>query len=659
MNRLPARLIAIALVGGVGAAGVIAARSPMYGGVAWLAFLFFVLSGWGFLVLRAARLPDTDFGLRALYGTGGLLAIAGVLLAAEKCNSVAIWGLLAIGFAGFAWRELVTDDPMVEQARRLLKLARENPGWAAIAIILFVLAGYQMLSAVVRFGGNEWDDDIAYTSFTRRLLDLGEMNEPFSFRRLSAYGGQIILNACSAVRNPANIFLVEHGLFQGLSILVMLGAARARKLDPVWQALLVALILLLPDTSINTASYWTGVAGFIALYRAVVALDGADGREAVAYGVVAAILGGALCTLRQNYLPMVVLFLALFLVRRALSRGWRGELRLAIAIIAAAGATLLGYLISAQVSNHTFLFPIIPGTWNHGIQLTPVLWSTMQEIEFFVWCCVEPHGLIVVVPLFCVLLFSRDQRAGKPLTMFFLAACGSFAFLVHSFTSSDPLNLWRYAFGFAIALATMLVVELGPGKVRRVVRANWVAQWVLLASLLVQIYETRGDLRWKFRTLAVDVRAGLAMEKHPDKLSKKLEEHYARFQASVPRGAKVMTAVDAAGFLDFTRNQLAILDMPGWSAEAPGYPSFQGAEAKRAYLAGRGYRYLMFVRHDRSVALYRRDGWLQRLFTDLEVSRIMGAYLVDTIDSFDELATRCKVLYEEDGFVTLDLEACR
>ena len=640
----------------------------MYGGVAWLAFLFFVLSGWGYFVVRAARISDPDFGLRAIYGTGALLGVAGLFLAVEHCNSLVIAGLVGAGYAGFVWRELVVPEPLFRQARALISVARANPGWAFLVGVLVIFACYQFVGAVVRFGPNEWDDDIAYNSFMKRLLDLGEMNEPFSFRRLSAYGGQIILNACAAVRgNMSNVFLVEHGLFQGLSILIMLGAARVRRVDPIWQTLLVLVILLLPDTSINTASYWTGVAMFIALYRIVVSIDAATGREAIAHGVVAALVGAAICTLRQNYIPVVVLFLAFFLARRMLTEArastwrdaWKRDRGLLAGIIAAAAIALLPYCFAGFRSNGTFMFPMMQGTWNPGLQLTPVLWSGMQELEFFVWCCVEPHGLVVVIPLFCVLLFSRDTRAGRPLMMFFLSIGLSFVILVHSFTSSDPLNLWRYAFGYALPLAVMLVIELAPAKQPRTVIASWVARWVLLASLLVQLYETRNDLRWKFRQISVDYRLGMAMEKHPEKLSRKLDEHYAALQASVPVGAKVMTMLDAGAHLDFTRNDLAILDMPGWSALSPGFPSFQGAEAIRKYLVSIGRRYLLFVRHDKSVALYRRDGWLQRLFTDLEVSRIMGAYLVDTIDSVDELSQRCNVLYEDDGFVSLDLEACR
>lgn len=661
-------MTAIAAVVGLAIIGVVDRHSIMIGGLAWFVVLFFVFSGWGYLLARVTRTPDPDVALRAVWGASALLLCAGLLLAIERCNATALQALVAIGLAGFIWRELVTPVPLVVSARALIRAGRTNPGWTALVIALLGLAVFQMIGAVARTGSNVWDDDVAYNAFLRRLLDLGEMNEPFSFRRLSAYGGQIILNALAAVRgSSANVFVVEQGLFLGLTVLLTIAAARARKIDPVWQALVVALLLLLPDTSINTASYWTGAAGFIALYRTILAIDASDGVTARRYGAIAAIVGSAICTLRQNYVPVVVFFLAFFLARRLVTaarsttwrEAWHRERGLVLISVAVATFAIVPYCVAAFRANHSFMFPIMAGTWNRGLQLTPVLWSVMQELEFFVWCCIEPHGLIVVIPLFCVLVFARDTRGGGPLMALFFAICLSFILLVHSFTSSDPLNLWRYAFGYAVALAVMLMVEVAPSRIARHVVVNWVARWVVLCSIVIQLFETRLDLRWKLRTMTNNIRASWTADLHPGKAAGKLQQHYAALQQSIPPGAKVMTMLDAAANLDFTRNELFILDMPGWSSLPPGYPSFGGPSAIRQYLTSLGIRYLAFVRSEQSVALYRRDGWLQRLFSDVEVSQIMGAYLVDTIDSFSALARSCKVLYDEDAFVALDLEACR
>jgi hypothetical protein len=63
-----------------------------------------------------------------------------------------------------------------------------------------------------------------------------------------------------------------------------------------------------------------------------------------------------------------------------------------------------------------------------------------------------------------------------------------------------------------------------------------------------------------------------------------------------------------------------------------------------------------FVRPDVSRYLYRREFWLIRTFFEVEMWRLMGPYIVDTIDSLTELAARHEILHEGDGMVVVDLE---
>ena len=65
------------------------------------------------------------------------------------------------------------------------------------------------------------------------------------------------------------------------------------------------------------------------------------------------------------------------------------------------------------------------------------------------------------------------------------------------------------------------------------------------------------------------------------------------------------------------------------------------------------------MRSDRSRYFYRRGFWIERLLTDVEIWRIVGSYMVDTIDNFAALAERYPVLFDEDGMVVLDLAAAR
>ncbi|MDX2092136.1 MAG: hypothetical protein SFX73_30000 [Kofleriaceae bacterium] len=657
----------IILVALAGLAGIVMANSVLLGGVSWLAFLFFVMSGWGYFAVRALRVPDPDFGLRAVWGIGAFLAVAGVLLALDACNAPALQGLVGIGFAGFAWRELAAPKPLLASIASTVPFIRENPKRLFIGIIV-ALAIFQLVGGVAKLGGNVWDDDIAYTAFLRRLLDIGNMDEPFSFRRLSAYGGQVVLNATAAVRgNMRNVFLIDHGLCQGLMILLVYGYARAKKLDGVWQALLILVLLLLPNTSINTASYYSGVAGFLGLYRTVILLGEArDPQLERRYIAISGLLGAGVCTLRQNYIPVVVFFLGFVLIARLWKRtkdeglrtSWIAERHLWLVLVATTAAALLPYCIAAYQSNKSFLFPLMPGTWNHGLQLTPYVWSWLQELEFLVWCCVEPHGIIVIVPLFCVLIFLKDERSGSPITSLFIANCLAFLILAHTFTSSDPLNLWRYAFGYVVTLTAMLAIEIAPSKHNpRTIKLGWLPRWVVLASLLFQVLESRVELRWRYRTMVVDLRAAIAADKTPGKVGR-VEQLYKELQHAIPEGARMMTMLDYAGYLDFSRNDVLLIDMPGWCAWGR-YPSFEGPAATKAYFLEHGIRYVAFVRPDDSAALYRRDGWMQRLYQDNEVSRIMAAYLVDTIDTMAALSYSHQILFEKEGMVVIDLEAPR
>src|SRR5690606_21524597 len=69
MNRdVALRLSTIALVLGLGALGLAQPDAAITGGVPWLAFLIFALSGFGWFVVRVTRIDDADFGLRAGWG---------------------------------------------------------------------------------------------------------------------------------------------------------------------------------------------------------------------------------------------------------------------------------------------------------------------------------------------------------------------------------------------------------------------------------------------------------------------------------------------------------------------------------------------------------------------------------------------------------------
>ncbi len=642
------RLLTIAVAIGLGVHGIADATSVLVGGIAWLAFLVFVASGWGFVVVRVARIADPDLGLRAAFGLAGYLALCGPLLAAGVLPRPVILVLIGLGALAAAWREWTTDEPLWQRAVEVVVSFRQRPAIALLVALLAGLALLQIVGAVATLDRNPWDDDLAYTPLVKRLLDVGNLVEPFSFRRLGAYGGQTLLGALAGARGTlANIQLIDQGLCYAIALLLLAGYARAIRTQPLWAVVVALVVLLLPHTAINTASYWSGAVMFIALYRCVV-----DERWGLA-----GLVGASACTLRQNYVVIAVVFLGLALTSRLIASartsswraGWTAERKRWALAAGTAVVVLVPYLIAAYRSNGTFLFPVMEGTWNPNVSLRATAPTWTDELQFLVWSLIETHPIVVIPSVFAVMLFTTDARPTRPITALLIASTLGFALMVHAFVGSDSNHLWRYAFAAAITLLAMFALEIGADDTRLIP----LGRWILLSSLLLQLVVQREVVPKQLSAVFANIHAAHA----GDPSARAQAQRYASLQAAIPAGENMAVMLDDPGFLDFSRNRIFNLDTPGYASPAPGLPAFAGPDAMRAYLRGLGIRYVAFVRSDRSRYFYRRPFWVWRIFNDAEIFQTMSAYAIDMIDSFAALSTKVSVLHEEDGLVVLDLGA--
>ncbi|MDB4962313.1 MAG: hypothetical protein JWP01_2312 [Myxococcales bacterium] len=648
-----ARVGAIVAVVALGFAGFAWSDTVLRGGIAWLAFLWFVLSGWGFLVVRAARVDDPDGGLRALWGACGYLAVAGWMLALGMLTRPVVLVLIAAGVAGFAWRELTTPVASWHRARTAARSLRANQGLATIVVVLSAIALLHVLGAVSALDRNPWDDDVAYTPFVKRLLDTGNLIEPFSFRRLGAYGGQTVLQALAGARGSlANVHLIDKGLCFVVALSLLVGYARRLRTQHLWTILVVLVLVLLPDTSINTASYWSGAALLIGLYRTV----------ALERWSLVGLVGAAACTLRQNYIALTILFVGIALLSQLTAEArasswresWRAQRRTWFVCAGIALVVIVPYWIAAYRSNGTFLFPYMQGTWNANVSLRATAPTWTDELQFFVWCLIETQPLVILPPLFAVIVFTKDTRRTRPLIALLVANAVVLALMAHSFVGSDANHLWRYAFAGAVTLLAVFALEVGAAD-DTPVKLVPLGTWVLLASLLLQLTVGSGALAKRYAQMFGDLREASLIDRHGDPGVQAERARYAALQAALPTGVRVAVMLDDPAYLDFRRNQIFNLDTPGYASLRPGMPAFEGPEAVRRYLIERGIRYVAFVRSDVSRYFYRRPFWIWRIFNDAEIFQVMSAYTIDAIDTFASLATTTTVLHDRDGLVALDL----
>lgn len=113
--------------------------------------------------------------------------------------------------------------------------------------------------------------------------------------------------------------------------------------------------------------------------------------------------------------------------------------------------------------------------------------------------------------------------------------------------------------------------------------------------------------------------------------------------------------LDEPHFLDFARNPIFNLDMPGYSSLPPGLPFFMGSQKVEDYFRGLGVRYIAYVRPEYSRYHYRRDYFVELMTSEMELWRAYAPYLVNFIDSLLEIDSRHRRLFDDRGLVVIDL----
>lgn len=648
-----------------GAVAGLAAPSHMLGAAVWSTVVVAVLFGLGG-VLRRALTVELAVGEQLLVGTAVWIATSGLLLAAGIASRIPLAVLAAGGIAAAAVELLAW---LRRPDARPQRVADEPRG----AYVMFhtLLAVVLLLNLLGMLGtrGNPADDHAAYTAFVKRVLDCGDLTEPFSFRRLSAYGGQTMLHALTALRGEViTLDLLDRGIFQWIAVLLTLDVARRRGLHLVLQVIVVALVLSLWDLQLNSGPIWTAYTCFLGAY----AFASREDIPVRARLVLALAALGTACTLRQNYLVPAGLFGILLVVthftaavrERGARPAWHAERNTIGLAVGAAALVVVPYMLAAVRDVGTALYPILLGTGNPDAPLRPAGSTALDEISFFVSILFTTEPIRVWWLLLPIMLVVRDHRALRPWRSFAVACAIGFAVLVHSFMLSDAWNLWRYGFGYLTPLAVVLAIEAaarlevlggdsrreGDGKLAMPAAAG-VLVWL---ALVFNMIATREDVARRYNYTLQNLAA--AWRLGPGNYEPRVRS-YGELQASIPAGETIAVLLDDPWKLDYARNRIVNLDIPGFAAPAPGLPSFTTPEHWRAYLRGQGIRYVAFVDPTQSSYLYRRQQWLFRIFREDELYQYIAAHMVDAQDALLALARTSGRLYERDGLVAIDLGA--
>ena len=621
---------------------------------------FAITSVWGLVVLASfigygslvawLTFPGRriDLGLRAAWGAAALCFVGGLLACVSLMTFDVALLLVALGAAACLFA-LIRDGGGVERSRRFLtRIARREPLMFGFGVLVLAMLALQFFGAVANWHTNPYDDDIAYLAFAKKLSDTGTLIEPFSLRRLSALGGQTFFLELVGVRaQPNQALTFDQGICAVIAVLLLWGHRAGTRRPPLVFTFVASLFLLaLPNISINTASYFSGVVFFFALFRTMGMVAPASRWAPLPLALVAA----CTMTLRQNYVPVPVFILGIsawFAFRRT------RELREPLVLAACSLAALLPWLALSWRSNHTFLYPLMRGTSNPALELKDGAMTWLGELKLLASVALDSHPVRVLPLLLFVAALLRDANQRRPLLSLLLGSLLGLLAVVHGFTESDADGINRYVFGFIAALALAIVLDAGMAAVREASRRTSFAAGLAVVAVAAQLVASGRALATTCERAFDNIEAARSELPRP---SRARGWTYGKLQQAVPPAEPIAVLLDEPYFLDFSRNPIWNLDMPGYSSPPPGMPYFTGSEALRNYFRGQSIRYVAFVRGDRSRYHYRRDYWVMMMVSDEhDLWRNHAPYVIDLLDSLSDLAKRYPVKFEDRGMVLVDL----
>lgn len=640
---------------------------PTLWGLAVLA----AFAGWGSLLARFCwPAANVALPLRAVWGASAVAAVGGVLACIGIVSRVALYGAIGGGCLALMFAIVRDRAAIVDAIGESWLAAKRSPALFGAVLFLGAVVLLHYVGGGADTTSNPYDDDVSYYPSAKQLLERGSLIEPFSFRRMSALGGQSFFHAILLLRVPVlHLNLFDRGMCFVLAVLLLASHRVGEAKVPILARLLsVAVLVILPNTSINAASYYSGLAFFLALFQTMERMKddlALDIRDAARRIVPLALTAAAICTLRQNYQITVFVFVV---VAYAFAMSDRRNGRLLQRFIEPMSACFLTalfvapWLILLLRSNGTFLFPIMPGNFRAAVAMNPEGMDLATRLRFFidVWLGLEP---IRTLPLFFVVGLSlRNEIARKPIVSSWIACIVGLALITWNFSLADAPNLSRYSYGFLTAAALLTWQTVALRVVRRLEATsmpgfNASLQAVLLGfGLCLPLY---GHDEWTRRVLfaRVDDVAELWRRSVPPQVESPLAAPYHRLQSALPPSARMLILVDRPYNFDFKRNEIWNLDMPGSASPPPGIPCFQGSAPVAEYFRSKGIRYVAYVESSRSIWLYRREIWLDHLWDRLEIWRRFSPYMVDVMDNLADLGRNYRHLHDEAGMVLLDLEA--
>jgi hypothetical protein len=540
-----------------------------------------------------------------------------------------------------------------------------------LRIILFQYAGWVTTNQFHRV-----DDYFGYLVFPEKMIQMGSMGpDPFSGRRMGAsLGGQSFLHTfVLSLFSEQNLRIIDPGITSIVVVGLILGFLQENKISPR-KSLLILLpaIATIPPARNSTAMIVSTVL-LLSLFRTL-NWEKLKDRSWIANACIIALITSALAGSKYSLLPTTGLFFGLtygfYLIHFKFKRTTIYEFIAAIFLIF---LLLLPWMISMYQSSGTLLYPFLgkgyTGYYQYDISPSSEIF-TFRGIKLIIRSLLEVTHIVLFLLIIAYLQLrpwkAWQSHERKASLAFLISVCfGVFSIIVGTGGRSA-----RYTFPFVYAAIIILIILIITQiEVReRIQKQSYQSIAQFLGIFVIGILIVSGG-NWanpiKYYTNHINnIKLGLANV--PLVAKPQESDRYLKLQQSIPPGEIILTRLNKPFLLDFKRNQIFIVDVPGAASPPPGMPLFQGSEVLSNYLTSQSIRYVAYA-YKNGTGFSRRY-WIDKLGSEIypwvKPNKILELhpwvrnevqYTLDFQDNLKKLGENRKIIYDDGQIFVIDL----
>lgn len=606
---------------------------------------FLSMMGWGWAAAVLIRIRDRiDLYLAGAYGLafstlfGGILNLFGLI----SLPLIRIYLLTGCVFFFYHISRRGRRAAIQEQLSRII---RDRIG-LTVAIILFGMLFFKLVAAGVQ-PFNVHDDNHAYLVFPQKMIQTGSCREPFSERRMTALGGQSFLQALMlGLVDLEKIHIMDQGLAWLIFTALILGHGMKRGLS---FRVCIGLLILCQLVKVPVVNISSVISGSVLFYALLCTFITIGNEKSISRAFLMGLVIAGLCSLKNSHIVgcAILTFLLYFFKPKTdfLEKG-----REFSTVVVISGLLLSPWMISLFFSNGTFLYPLL-GKGYHGSAYTnfPSVTCGVLNLQSIYYA----FRNFLTYPLFLIAALLALIPDGSGTQGQFRARVCRLAF-IGTWTSSLLLlvlsDIWRYIFAMTFAVTMFQIIEFQSQTSANVKINQSRPLTSAFVSLLLFLYLclpqgfTAYSKNWK-------------RIQHPKKIQNADEIATVRaIQETIPPGQPVIARIAKPFLLNFSRNPIYVLDIPGGSSLPPGLPRSMNAEETARYFRSVSIRYLIYsYEDDRPLSKYgQRAFWEGNGYFKRVHEIVIRSFEIQYV--FKKLGTVYKNLYNDGKIFVLDLD---